>query len=66
MNYNIEYGIGDYVYLKTDPDQVTFIVTGICLRNEGATYELSSGLSTTWHYKVELSKQRDIVKATSN
>lgn len=64
--YNIEFNIGDMVYLKTDNEQNERIVTGISLRpNFSVTYCLALGTNESWHYGVELSLDKDIIKATS-
>lgn len=62
----LKYEIGQMAYLKTDPNQNEFIVTGILYRDGSVQYELSYVLETTWHYAFEMSGVRDIVKATSN
>ena len=58
--------IGQLVYLKTDPGQYQRIVTGICEREHGFTYELSCGLESTWHSLVEISLEKDIILGTTN
>lgn len=50
---------GEIVYLKTDPEQMRRIVTGI--QWSGGTtmlYGLSCNTMVTWHYGYEISKQR--------
>lgn len=64
--YNVSFTIGDGVYLKTDPEQVMRIVTGINIRMSGVTYCLAYCTSDSWHYEIEITLNRDIVKATSN
>lgn len=64
---DIEFEIGEIVYLITDCDQHERIVTGIIIRpNNQVIYNVSFGSSETGHYGIELSGQRDIKKATSN
>ena len=64
--YNIEYNIGQIVYLKMDNDQYARMVVGISLRpNRGVTYCLAFGTSETWHLGIEIDDERDIVKATT-
>ena len=64
--YQIEFEIGDSVYLKTDPDQVERLVTGITIRPGGISYALTDVTTESFHYSFEITKQRDIVKATSS
>ena len=61
---SIVFGIGDSVYLKTDPEQEERLVTGINVRQNGITYAVSRLTDETWHYDFEISKERDIIKAT--
>ena len=48
--------IGDFVYLKTDPEHQKRIVTGITIR-EGLIYYLALGEMETTHYEVEISDE---------
>lgn len=57
--------IGDTVYLKTDKEQQPRICTAYCVRATGVTYNLACGVADTWHYECEVSKERDIVLATT-
>lgn len=64
--HNIEFEIGQTVYLKMDNEQHGRMVTGISLRPNGSvTYCLAFGTTETWHYGIEISDERDIVKATT-
>ena len=56
-----EYEYGDLVYLKTDPDQLSRMVTGYTNRNGHITYELSLGVHTSWHVGVEISTEKVVV-----
>ncbi len=54
--------IGDPVYLKTDPDQLLHIVTGITIRPNGLIeYKLSCDSSETTHFDVEISVESNIL-----
>ena len=61
----LHFDIGDSVYLKTDPEQAERLVTGISVRQNGITYAISHLTNETWHYDFEITKERDIIKATS-
>lgn len=50
-----DYTVGDMVYLKTDDDQLMRIITAICVRENGVSYELSCGSQAGWHYACEMS-----------
>lgn len=62
----IQFDIGDSVYLRTDHDQLERLVTGINIREVGVTYGVSCGTNESWHYAFEMTKERDIIKATSS
>ncbi len=67
MNHKLEFNIGDTVYLKTDIEQKQRIITSISLRPNGCVVYCIACVSTdTWHYGIEISKERDIIMATSN
>lgn len=53
----LEYPIGSFAYLKTDPEQHQRIVTRITLSQDGAVYELSSGVNTSSHYGIEMTEK---------
>lgn len=57
---------GDTVYLITDPDQRKGIVTSLSVKPGGMIiYEVSTGATASFHYCFELTKEKDVVKATS-
>lgn len=62
----LHFDIGDSVYLRTDPEQAERLVTGISVRQNGITYAISHLTNETWHYDFEITKERDIIKATSS
>ncbi len=62
----LHFDIGDSVYLRTDPEQAERLVTGINIRQNGISYALSHLTNENWHYDFEISKERDIIKATSS
>lgn len=49
-----EISIGDVVVLKTDTDKLKRICTGIIVRKNGVSYELSQSDNTSWHYGFEI------------
>lgn len=62
----LEFNFYETVYLKTDPDQHPRLVTEIHLYpGKQATYTLSMGTTNSTHYSGEITRERDVVKATS-
>jgi len=66
MRINTEYGWGEIVFLKTDPDQFPRMVTAIQVNPYGTLYGLAMETQVSWHYEIEISRDRDIVLTTSN
>lgn len=66
MKLESKYDFGDIVYLKTDPDQVERIVTGITYRPLGVLYSISYTTTESSHYDFEITRERDILKTTTN
>jgi hypothetical protein len=60
-----EHDLGDIVYLRTDPDQNILVVTAIAVTPGGLLYKLAIGTNESWHYGVEISREKDILLATS-
>lgn len=61
-----KYNIGDTCYLKTDSLQDERLITGICIReNSSIQYYLVCGSLDSWHYEFEITKEKDVVKATN-
>jgi len=63
---DLTFDVGAEVYLKTDNDQRKRIVTAIAVKQTGITYELSQGVSTSWHYDFEISEEVDVLAKTVN
>jgi len=61
-----KFDLEQVVYLKTDIDQRQRMVTGMCIRGNNLTYELSFGDRATWHQEIEIAETADILKATTN
>lgn len=59
MKINTPYSIEDKVYLVNDPDQRLRLITGICIRQDGVSYELSNAGSTSWHFDFEFSDEKN-------
>jgi hypothetical protein len=66
LGCNISFSIGQIVYLKTDNEQNPRMVVGINIRpNNQVIYILNHGTDDSGHYDIEISEERDIIKATS-
>jgi len=59
------HNIGDTVFLKTDSQQLERIVTSIIIRPNQILFELSQDVNISSHYDFEISKEKDILKATT-
>ena len=51
-----EYNLGDFVVLKTDIDKLVRIITAIEFRPGIVNYQLSSGVTYTWHIEMEFER----------
>jgi hypothetical protein len=58
---DVEYAVGDMVYLKTDPEQLVFIVTGYLVRPGYLLYELTQGLTTMLATDIEISAEKNVI-----
>lgn len=57
-----KFNVGDYVYLKTDTEQIQRLVTGITIDlNGGLTYTLVAGVEQSFHYDLEMTKEKNYV-----
>lgn len=61
-----EFEIGDIVYLKTDREQLPRIVYCYRVYTESIIYDIASGTITSSHYSFEISKEQNVLLATSN
>lgn len=61
-----EFSIGETVYLRTDAEQEPRIVTKLLVSPLGVTYCLSLGERDTCHYAVEITRERDTLKAITS
>lgn len=65
MAAKIVFNIGDTVYIRTDREQIEHLCVGYNVRPDGVMYVIVNGQDESLHYGIELSKERDIVKATT-
>lgn len=57
MKYTYE--CGDFVYLKSDPEQNPRIVTGILIRPNVVLYMLALGSNESSHFECEISQEKN-------
>ena len=62
IKINVEFEIGQVVYLKTDPDQLERIVVSIIVENKDTAYQLACGDGNSTHYDYEISAEKDVLK----
>lgn len=62
MNYTSTFALGDIVFLKTCPEQLERMVTGITFRPNGAVYMISIGSNESNHYEIEISSEKNLLK----
>lgn len=59
----VDFAMGEVVYLKTDPDQLPRIVTGIDIRPGGSAgwrYQLGGAVTESYHYAMEITREKKI------
>ena len=55
MVINNKFNIGDFVYLKHDPEQIRMMITSIKVSPMEIMYMVSSGMNESPFYEMELS-----------
>lgn len=62
---NNKFDLEEMVYLKTDPEQIKRMITGIKICVDfSILYELTfSAFEASWHYEAELSGGKDLTMA---
>lgn len=62
MRYTTGFAVGEYVYIKHDPEQSAWMITAVTIRGDMPLYELTSGLTSTSAAEFELSHEEDVAK----
>jgi len=52
-----KYGLNEFVYLKTDPEESRRQIIAIQFNGGLTSYQLAFGIETTWHGEQELTKK---------
>ena len=63
MRYETKYAIGQKVYLKLEKEQIERLIIEIRITPGNVIYGVTDGINTSEHYDIELSLNRDDVKA---
>lgn len=59
MNINNKFELEQCVFLITDTEQLTRIITGIQISNNGLIYRLACGANDSWHFECEMVKEKN-------
>lgn len=59
-SYRSKYGIGDIVYLLTDPDQYPRLVVRVSFGNNYVDYTLAVGSLFSEHSEIEITPERNM------
>lgn len=67
MTIKTEFDFEEKVFLKTDVDQKVRLITTIEVRpNDLILYELACGIEKSWHYRFEISRDKDVMLTSTN
>lgn len=67
MKINNEFDFGEILYLKTDIHQNPRMLIAIEVYPDGELlYKLISGTSVSYHYAMEITREKDVVLTTNN
>lgn len=59
MVINNKFNLQQCVFLLTDTEQLTRIVTGIQISNNSLLYRLACGVNDSWHFEYEISEEKN-------
>lgn len=60
LTIEIDFKIGQMVYLKTDPEQVIFMVSALKVESDCVLYELVAGLTRGQFPSIEISESKSV------
>lgn len=67
LKFEVEFKIGEIVYLKTDVEQKARIILKYLIDNQGVIYIVGlSGYDHTEHYSIEISREVNILLTSTN
>lgn len=61
IRIELDYDIGDFVYLVTDTDQQRRQVIAIIINPNGVLYRCMLGIEESCHYAIELSGEKQVI-----
>lgn len=61
LKINVTFNLWDKVYLRHDPEQREYYVTGILVKRHRILYEISSGMNCVLSPPDELSFEKSII-----
>jgi len=65
IRFESDFKLGQIVYLVTDKDQAERIITSFQVDSRGVLYQLSHGASASWHFDIEITHEKDVLKSVS-
>lgn len=61
VRLELDFDIGDKVFLTTDNDQIERLVIGIYITPLGIIYVVANGVDQSEHYAIELSSEKPVI-----
>jgi hypothetical protein len=59
MKIDNKFELQQCVFLITDSEQLTRIITGIQISNDGLLYRLACGVNDSWHFEYEIVEEKN-------
>lgn len=59
MKIDNKFELQQCVFLITDSEQLTRIITGIQISNNGLLYRLACGVNDSWHFEYEIVEEKN-------
>jgi hypothetical protein len=59
MNINNKFELQQCVFLITDTEQLTRIITGIQISSNSILYRLACGVNDSWHFEYEIVEEKN-------
>lgn len=59
MNINNKFELQQCVFLITDTEQLTRIITGIQISSDSILYRLACGVNDSWHFEYEIVEEKN-------
>ena len=59
MNINNKFELQQCVFLITETEQLTRIITGIQISSNSILYRLACGVNDSWHFEYEIVEEKN-------